>query len=368
MDTDRLRVLALTLVYVVLAVVSGIFLDWFVLEAPGGGVTLDLRNATACNDGKCASVALGSVPGLGPYVYGSWLTFWGTMVLSLLVLFQAFTRIFTGFAHPKLSRMGVLAGMSMAASAAATGFVLTPDVSPMSDVLAVMMMSFERTSAPVLLVVAHVAGIAALHYAAHETTRDNVGEYKPVVLARPAAEGARPAPAPGAEPSAGPSFGPSAALPRAQVVPRPNRTSVSGPLALFPAHLRKRLKFVALSAELTRAGLDARREDGSSLLVMWRDVVGVIARRLPPELDGETFVDVVSTAGSTLRVMAWTRLAGEPVLGEGDARARAFITFVAASCPEARLDPATRAFVDHELPAEQIATEDALAVYDARLA
>lgn len=329
MDRDRWRVLGFTLVYAVLAVVSGFALDWYVLSDGGGGqVTLDLRDATACRGGRCASVALGDVPGLGPYVYGAWMTFWGTLLLTLLVAFQAATRILSGVAHPKLSRLGIVSGMGLMACAAATGFVLGPEAGPLGDVLPV---GFDRTLAPVLMIAAHVAGIVALHHAAHEVTHDDVGVYKPVVLARP-------------------GTAPSGAPPRC------------------PAHLEQRLRYVVASAELTRAGIDARREDGSARLVLWRDVVGVIARRLPAELDGETFVDLVSTAGSTLRVLPWTRLTGEPLLGAGDARARALVTFVAAHCPEARIDPATRAFVERDEPAEQLAGAGDLAIYDARLA
>jgi hypothetical protein len=327
MDRDRWRVLALTLVYLVLAAVSGLALDWYVLASGDAKVTLDLLDATACKDGQCTTVALGRVSGLGPYVYGAWMTFWGTAVLALLVVFQALTRIFAGVAHPRLSRTGIIAGMGLLAGAAGTGFVLGPDAGPLGDALPV---GFDRTIAPVLMIVAHAAGILALYHAAHEAHHDDVGAYRPVVLARPAAISTAPPPC--------------------------------------PAHLRERLRYVALSAELTRAGIDARREDGGALLVLWRDVVGVIARRLPAELGGETFVDLVSTAGSTLRVLAWTRLMGEPLLGAGDARARALVTFIAGQCPHARIDRATRAFVEADAPAEQLASAGELAVYDARLA
>jgi len=52
-----------------------------------------------------------------------------------------------------------------------------------------------------------------------------------------------------------------------------------------------------VTAAVSAAGIDARREDGSSRLVMWREVVGVIARRLPPDYQGLVFVDIVSSAG-----------------------------------------------------------------------
>src|SRR5262249_21478741 len=94
----------------------------------------------------------------------------------------------------------------------------------------------------------------------------------------------------------------------------------SGPLPPIPEHLRNRLRYVALTAEVTGGGIDARREDGLSRLVLWRDVVGVVARRMPPAYDGAAFVDIVSTVGSTLRIVPWTRLTGVLIDVEGDAR------------------------------------------------
>ena len=99
----------------------------------------------------------------------------------------------------------------------------------------------------------------------------------------------------------------------------------SGPLPPIPEHLRNRLRYVALTAEMTGGGIDARREDGLARLVLWRDVVGVVARRMPPAYDGAAFVDIVSTAGSTLRIVPWTRLTGELVDVDGDARPRAVV-------------------------------------------
>jgi hypothetical protein len=359
MGRDRLRVLAFTLAYVVLGGVSAFALDWFELRTGGGRVGLDLRHASACVESRCFSVELAAVRGIGAYPYGAWLAFWGTVVLSLLVGFQAVTRIFSGFAHPKLSRMGVVAAMAMAAIAAATGFVLTPESGPLADVVGI---GFDRTVAPVLMIIAHVAGIFALHSAAHDASADDVGEYRPVVLARPPAD----RPIPGAAVSAAV---PRAVAMRAAGSPRPAPFGAASPGALpaFPPHLRKRLSFVTLSAELTRAGIDARREDGRSVLVMWRDVAAVIARRLPPELDAEPFVDVVSTPGSSLRVLPWTRLSGEPLPGTGDDRARALVTFIASHCPGAHLDPATRAFVDDRAEPAPLESVVELAAHDARL-
>jgi hypothetical protein len=141
----------------------------------------------------------------------------------------------------------------------------------------------------------------------------------------------------------------------------------TGPLPPVPEHLRNRLQYVALTADVTGGGVDARREDGLSRLVLWRDVVGVVARRLPPVYDSAAFVDIVSTAGSTLRIVPWTRLTGELVDAAGDDRPRAVVEHVLARCPNARLDPATQHFLDTGEPA-QLPDLDTLRAHDDRLA
>jgi hypothetical protein len=326
-------------------------MDWFVIDLPGAQITFSLRSTTACNGVQCAEYNFRAIPGIWPYAIGSWVTLWGSALLTAMLVYQVFTRMVSGFAHPRLSRMGVLAGMGLLAAAAATGYVFAPEPGPLGEWMGARL---ERTYAPLMMIVAHAAGVLALHFAAHQATDDNVAEYRPVVIAKPGES-------PG---GAGAGAGTSAGL----AVGTPTPGALSGPLPVFPAHLKKQLKFVVLTAELSRAGIDARREDGSSCLVLWRDVVGVIARRLPPELDGATFVDLMSTAGSSLRVLAWTRFSGDPLPGTGDARARSLVSYIAAHCPDARIDPATIAFADGGEPASQLASVDDLVAYDALLA
>src|SRR5215210_642993 len=119
-----------------------------------------------------------------------------------------------------------------------------------------------------------------------------------------------------------------------------------------PTKLRGKLRFAALTAELTRGGVDARRDDGTSVLVVWREVVGAVARRLPAELEGVTFVDLVSRSGSTLRVLPWTRLSGDTL--DGDDRALALLHYIVGRCPDITLDPATRAFIEGRSEAAQL--------------
>jgi len=138
-------------------------------------------------------------------------------------------------------------------------------------------------------------------------------------------------------------------------------------LPVPPDHLRNRLSYVALTAELTGGGIDARREDGVARLVLWRDIVGVVARRMPPDAGGAAFVDIVSTAGSTLRIVPWTRLSGEPIAADGDHRPRAVVEHIVARCPSVRLDPATQQFLDTGEPA-QLPDLETLRAHDSRLA
>lgn len=140
----------------------------------------------------------------------------------------------------------------------------------------------------------------------------------------------------------------------------------SGPLPPVPPHLRNRLAYVAVTAELTSGGIDARREDGTSRLVLWRDVVGVVARRLPDVYDATTFIDVVSTAGSTLRIVPWTKLTGVPV-ADGEARPRGIVECVVERCPAARVDPATQYFLETG-EAAQLPDLSTLKAHDERLA
>jgi hypothetical protein len=142
------------------------------------------------------------------------------------------------------------------------------------------------------------------------------------------------------------------------------RTPTS-PIVPVPKH---KLRYVVMSGEVTRAGIDARREDGSSLLVLWRDVVGVVVRRLPDELEATTFMDIVSVKGHTLRIVPWTRLTGISVAGMGDDRVRSVAGYIATMCGDVQLfDPATKIFLEKPEPAAQLKDVAKLAAHDERL-
>lgn len=141
------------------------------------------------------------------------------------------------------------------------------------------------------------------------------------------------------------------------------------PEVVVPGALAGKLRYATLTATVTHVGIEARREDGFARTVMWPDVVGIVARRLPPEdpWEGATFVDLVSTAGATLRIVPWTRLAGDRIEGEGIERARALVQLAAARCPSAKLDAATRTFLGSHGQAAQLPDEPTLAAHDRRL-
>src|SRR3954469_3003472 len=149
MDRDRSRVLALFVVYVALAVVGLFALDWFVAVTPFGKLTIDLRSAQVCpEDGAaCARTSLADMHGFYPSLGG--LTFFGTLPFSLLVGYQAITRITTGFANESLSKLGYIAGMVLFGTAGAAAFLFGPETTSLDE--ATLGIEVSRTSAPFIL-------------------------------------------------------------------------------------------------------------------------------------------------------------------------------------------------------------------------
>ena len=141
------------------------------------------------------------------------------------------------------------------------------------------------------------------------------------------------------------------------------------PEVTAPSALENKLRYATLTATISHVGIGARREDGFTRTVMWPDVVGIVARRQPPDepYAGAPFIDIVSTAGATLRIMPWTRLAGDPIDGDGTERARSLVQLAAARCPGAKLDAATRTFLGSHGQAAQLPDEPTLAAHDRRL-
>jgi hypothetical protein len=133
--------------------------------------------------------------------------------------------------------------------------------------------------------------------------------------------------------------------------------------------LRGRLNYALTSAAFSSAGITANREDGFAKLVKWADVIGIVARRLPEAspYDGAAFVDVVSMAGATLRILPWTAITGHELAGEPVERLRTLVQLLAAQCREAKLDAATKTFVQGTGKPAQLPDEKTLAAHDAKL-
>jgi hypothetical protein len=353
MGLDRARVLVLGLVSLSLIIASVLVMDWFVVrignlgrDMPFDRLTFDLRAIKVCASGVCASVELSQLPmltRLGVYPSLAPATFWTSLCFAVIVGIQCGTRVVTGGAPLSWTRFGYFLGTLFLGVAAAVGYIFTPEVAPFTA---------ARTAAPLLLILGYAIGMVALYFASSmETAADLIDDRSQAIApARPSIT--QPPTAPIVQTDA----------------PAVSRTR-SRPI---PPALRGKLMYTTMTAEITRAGLDARREDGSARLVLWRDVVGAVARRLPPEepYAGTPFVDLVSTAGSTLRLLPWTRFSGEPLDGDGDgdARARALLALVIARCPDAQIDRATRTFVDGSDPPAQLPDEATLAQHDSRLA
>ena len=152
--------------------------------------------------------------------------------------------------------------------------------------------------------------------------------------------------------------------------PQPGTIDRLDPPSPVPPLLRNAIRYTATVAELTAAGIKAEREDGLKKTIAWSDIVGVVARRLPPTqpFDGATFVDIVSTAGSTLRILPWTQLRGHIFVAVAVERARAFVNIVAAQALDARLDAATKLFAESASGhAAQLPTAATLAAHDDRM-
>ena len=139
-----------------------------------------------------------------------------------------------------------------------------------------------------------------------------------------------------------------------------------------PLPLAGLVRYATIRVTVGDAGIVAEHEAGEKRRVLWPEIVGVVARRFPaaPPYSGETFVDIVSDEGATLRILPWTELAidGTEETVEGDERARRFVQLVAARCPQAAVDPATRTFLGSKCLAAQLPSASTLAQHDERLA
>lgn len=356
MGGDRLRLFALAASAIVLLVASIWFLDWFTLELgaatplpDAAQIGIGLRRAEACTPaGVCGSAPM---PGHSLYATMGQATTWLGAAFLILIAIQAGSRLLQGAANESATRLGYVLGLIVVGAAFGAGFLFSPDATALEQAGGSLgiTVTLERTWAPHLMIVGAVLGLVAIYKATLEDTGSAA-----IVDTGPALPPARAV----------------AGSPTGAAAPATPARSKSGtvPPPPVPEALRGKVKYAVAAAEITRAGIDARREDGATVLVMWRDVVGVVARRLPQTLDGVPFADLVSTAGSTLRLVPWTRLTGDPLADDGVHRVRAFLALVVERCPSVQLDRATRDYLEQRAPIAQLRDDALLAAHDAKLA
>jgi hypothetical protein len=412
MGRDRTQLLACALISIGLIIMGTLAIEWY---TNGPQIRVGLAAARACNAGHCARVPRDL---LGPYGTIAPFTLFTTLATAIFVAVQTAWRLVAGYAVRSASRVGIGVALVALAFTLVTGFVIGP-----ADALDTV-----RSGAPMLVIAGLALAIAALALAS-STTAEATAEPEPepvaapkLVVPRPDSEPPRPlavtrtparrglpvttppnkriAPLPTPLPDPTPPetlpddkplaiiarpparISPSDKLPALETpaatprtispVPQlgPSRTTTprSGPLPVLPPHLRGKLNYVCVTVDLTNGGVDARREDGTQLLVLWDDVVGVVARRMPDAFDAIAFIDLVSTAGATLRMVPWTKVSGEAMVPqEGQARARALLAHITTQCPYATLDPATQKFAEGGEPA-QLPDLSLLQAHDERLA
>lgn len=347
----ELRDVTLGLVAIAAIIASTFVLDWYVVKLTGapmaiGEVTVDLREVRACSVmGPCGVVPL-SASG-GSYPTAAWITFWTSLAFGALVAYQVGMRMIYGATMAPIQKGAHGLGAVVFLGTIVAGYIVGLDLGREVEFQGISM-SAERGWGAIVMLVGVVAGNLALVFAARED--------EAVVEA------------------------PVAAQPYVPLAERQRRATQQPPIAAPaperakaattpPPGLHGTIRFAVLAGEVTRAGIDARRADGPVILVLWRDVVGIVARRLPPALGGAPFVDIVSTAGATLRILPWTKLTGDTIPGESDdARVRALVTLLAQRCPEAQLDAATRTYLAGAEPAPQLPDAETLAAHDQRLA
>lgn len=364
------KVLASTGVAVAAILIALFGMSWFELHlehAPPESVLalaqvrVGLTAAAAClPDGSCSAMPLSNFDGLYPML--ATFVFWISIVFGLVVAYQAAYRLVFGHTGEALSRFGYLIAILAALGTILAGLIFAPETGGADGGGTVVV---THTFAPVLLLVGIASGSAALvlapqlDFAGESQTMISVAlKTRPTLPSEPIVPLQR-APTP---------------VPEAPVVVI-TRPKTIQPAATAPYELRNVLKYATARAVFHAKGIDAEREDGTHRNVVWPDVVGIVARRLPPDppYAGATFIDLVSVAGATLRFLPWTELSGnelEAALEAGDEheRARTLVQLIAMACPEARLDSATRTFLGGRGPAAQLPSEQKLAQHDERLA
>jgi len=322
-------------------IVAGVFLvDWFTFRASIPELKFASINlisfhfcpqAGPCGDGSMSQVA-------GTYPTFARAAFWSSMLFGGAIAVQLGLQQFAGAVHRRVTQVAGVAGVVALLSTLGAAYLFGPD--PMKATTTVGTITIARHFGPLVLLAGIVAGFVALWMLGEDGDLEAAPRKLPDVAPPPRVHVTSPEPAP---------------IPVAEV---PVERDGEPP----------RLQHAAATAELSAAGINARLANGSSRLVMWADIVGIVARKLPPgPFDGAEIVDVISTPGATVRIVSTTRLSGDPVVGDGLDRVRALIAVIVTHRPDVKLDIATRAVFDQGAPLRQLVDAAELASHDARL-
>ena len=317
MGADRLRGVVVGVASIGLILVSALRLDWFVIDAG----LIDLAPGVGIKLRECQNLVATTA-------------YWASLGFALLVLAFTWVSLDGRIVSPGRTRAAVSLGLVALLATIVQAYLVVPSMPWAGQGLGLP--EVRTTLAPIAMLTGHVCGIVAAYYAAGGGRDDFAGEYKPIV--RPdtvAAESGR-----------------------------PPKKIIGEPALARSATPVPPIAYAASTAEVTIAGIDTRLRGGEERLVLWHDVIGIVVRRLPPVHDGATFIDLVSTAGATVRLVRGTRFTGQRVADDP----RALAVQLIAWCPRATLDPASRAFVDGGADAAQLPDLATLAAHDEKLA
>jgi hypothetical protein len=163
-------------------------MTWFHISAGDASAAISLHGQEVCAAGACHHAGLGST---GFYGDNAAFTLWGSVAFALVAASQVALKLMRGFPSAKFTKKGYFWGVTMAGTVLTTAYLFPPEgVGPLANV------AVERTWGPLVLTIAQIAGIFAVHYAADGGYDDDVGEYKPVVIAKPGIAPKPPTPTP----------------------------------------------------------------------------------------------------------------------------------------------------------------------------
>lgn len=407
MTKQELKLLGVAGASVVLLAISLFGMAWFQIAIDAAGmlgealpdgapsqvvIDVDLDSASTCHLGACATVPLDRVSRGGPYVWFGGIALWLGRALLIAVAIQAGLRLITKNPIPLLAKLGMYAAAGTFVCGFLAGYVFGSTGSQAAMGIGV---TVTRTWAPAMLLLGAVCAMSAL-YLTRTSSVDDVDA--PVITRSP--------------PSPPVNVGPAAAAGAPDEPPPPtgdlrygtpnrarrvSRMPSSIPLDDEPAPRRRApssiplddeprahtagsiplddqpvpIRYAVTSLQISPDGFEATRDSGARGTVAWSDVVGIVVRRLPPEApyDGIPVVDLISTPGATVRITPATRVVGASLRATSpEDDARAFAKLAIQRSPNARLDAATRTFLEGRTAIAQLPDAATLAEHDRRLA